>query len=61
MAVEITEAAIAEELMESLMFGGLASERPDVRIERISGSAFRVDFGEPGAIYAVRVEASDRP
>jgi len=58
--MEITPAAIIEELLDPLMMSDLASEAPTVTFERLSANRVLLDFGDPDAVFALTVETQPR-
>lgn len=59
--MEITAASIIEEVLDPLMQGELAANRPTVSFRRVTDNAVELDFGLPDQLFLLTVEARVRP
>jgi hypothetical protein len=59
--MDISPADIIEEVLDSLMMSDLAEESSEVKFQRLSADRVLLDFGLPGTVFTLTVEAEPRP
>ena len=53
--MRIDESAVIEAVIDELMMGDLAAERPSIQIKRLDRGSIRIDYGVPGEVFVVSV------
>ena len=55
--MRIAAEMIIEVLIDPLMMGELSESRTEIKFTRLSPTSVRLDFGEPGEVFVLRVDA----